>query len=65
MTRNGSPLRLRPVDHNPAPTYLGRLTCITCGGAVPRGSHRPYCLDHAPHAQRVIRELARLGEVAA
>ena len=57
--RNGMPLRVRLDTNRHQNEYLGRLTCIRCGGTVPRGSYRPYCLGHAEYAQKVIAEVAR------
>ena len=35
------------------------MSCIRCGGTVPRGGYRPYCLKHAAYAQKVMAELAK------
>ncbi len=60
--RNGVPLRVRAADEMRTNQFLGRLTCITCGGVVPRGAYRPYCLKHATYAQKVLAELRRREE---
>lgn len=57
--RNGMPLRVRVSNTQHQNEYLGRLTCIRCGGTVPRGSYRPYCLEHAEYAQKVMAEIER------
>ena len=57
--RNRVPLRVRVVNGSNSNEYLGRLTCITCGGVVPRGAYRPFCLNHASYAQEVMAELRR------
>lgn len=60
--RNGIPLRVRTAHGAHSNEFLGRLRCIDCGGVVPRGAYRPYCLKHAAYAQKVLAELRRREE---
>ena len=55
--RNGMAhqMRLANVDWNAQ--FLGRLTCRDCNTLVPRGSDRPFCLEHAAYAQALMREI--------
>lgn len=55
--RNKNPLEVRLVKSTHTSNFLGRQTCHTCHRLVPRGSDRPFCLDHAEYAQRLMREL--------
>ena len=48
--------RMANVDYNAQ--FMGRLTCRSCNRLVPRGSDRPFCLDHADYAQKLMQEIA-------
>ena len=58
--RNGKPIEIRRSAPDLSRNHRGRQCCLTCNRLVPRGSDRPFCLDHAEYAQQVMRELALL-----
>lgn len=63
---NGLPQEVRAIDPQDSPEYLARQTCHDCGALVPRGSDRPFCLEHSPYVQRLRAEIAaRQAPVAA
>ncbi len=55
--RNGSPLRMQRINAESPDDVGGRIACRDCGRLVPRGSDRPFCLDHAPYAQALMRDI--------
>lgn len=59
--RNGSPLRMQRITVASPDDVGGRIACRDCGRLVPRGSDRPFCLDHAPYAQALKRDLETLA----
>lgn len=56
--RNGEVVRLRAAASTAAPVLEVRSVCRACGQQVPRGQDRPYCIQHAPYARALRRELA-------
>jgi hypothetical protein len=58
--RNGMALRVQSITAAAPDDVGGRIACRDCGRLVPRGSDRPYCLDHAAYAQALIRAMESL-----
>ena len=58
--RNGTPMEVRLERESTKTDYLGRFTCNQCGRLVPRGSDRPFCLDHSEYAQALMRRIAAM-----
>lgn len=56
--RNGEVGRIRfvkPVRLSVQP--IEGMVCMFCGRPTPRGSDRPFCLDHATYVQELIKRL--------
>ena len=56
--RNGMSYQMRTLLPQEGHQFQGRQTCFKCNRLVPRGSDRPFCLDHAAYPQKLMRELA-------
>jgi hypothetical protein len=56
--QNRELVRFRPSAPVASRDHEGRCVCRECGATVPRGQDRPFCLEHAPYARQVRRDLA-------